>query len=199
MALVLIIAGCGRSLKTTISLKAGEYTGEQVVELTADGGDSATVIYYTLDGSDPTYDSYKYDKDKKLYINYSATLKARAYDNGAKGPVAEAKYTIKEAKAQDLTSVDRILLQNIRGSYQSEDGKNTISIDTNEKIITWSIDGNTGDATFTISTPKDGDGLSGTLTTKDKDGKEKKFEIKMNSASDSVVYFNNTPFNYTGS
>jgi len=197
---VLCMTGCGGQLKTKISLAAGEYSGEQVVELTAEGGDSNAEIFYTLDGTEPTYSSYKYDADKKLHISYDATLKARTYDNGSAGPVAEAKYTIKEVKEQTYTDVDRQLLNNIRGAYESADGKNSISININTATVTWSIDGNKGESSkYTISTPTNGDGLSGTMTAHDTDGKEKKFEIKMESASDSTVYFNNQAFNYTGS
>ena len=114
--------------------------------------------------------------------------------------MAEAKYTIKEVKEQTYTDVDRMLMNNIRGSYQSEDGKSTISIDINTATMTWDVNGNKGEESkYTISTPTNGDGLSGTLTAHDTDGKEKKFEIKMESASDSTVYFNNQAFTYTGS
>lgn len=200
-AVMFAAAACSTGPSTKISLKSGEYTGEQIVTLTAEGEKTdGAEIYYTLDGSEPTKSSLQYDKEKKIYLNYDCTLKARSYLNGAQGPVAEATYKIKETKDVKLSNNDRGLLQNLRGSYATEDGKNTIDIRSADKVITFKIDGKTGtERPFDLETPE-GDagayGLSGTIITQNDNGEEVKIKVKMDDPYTDEVYFNDVKYIY---
>ncbi|SDY33477.1 chitobiase/beta-hexosaminidase C-terminal domain-containing protein [Eubacterium barkeri] len=193
----LALVGCGgKKLETKISLPSGEYMGEQEVILSNEGDGGNCLIYYTLDGSEPSSKSFLYEKDSPLAINYDSTLKAITINDGSKGPVAEATYTIKEMKEQTLTDVERVFVGNIRGSYELNG--NTIEIDSAKRIIEWNIGGQKGSSKFTVSAPEDGDGESGTLTYTGNDGKEQKFEINMAPSGDNAVYFNQDNYNYLG-
>lgn len=63
----------GRVTTPVVSLPSGTYTGPQTVELSVHSPDDA-VIYYTLDGSDPTTDSTVYEGP--ITISESCVLKA---------------------------------------------------------------------------------------------------------------------------
>ncbi len=202
-AVMFVATACGRGPDTKISLKSGDYIGEQIVTLTADGGNTDGVeFYYTLDDSEPTKSSIQYDKDKKIYLNYDCTLKARSYVNGSYGAVAEEKYKIKESKDTSFSSNDRGLLQNIRGSYATEDGKNTITILSAEKVISFNIDGKKAtERPFDLETPE-GDagahGLTGTIITQNDNGEEVKIKVKMEDSYTDEVYFNDVKYIYQG-
>lgn len=79
---------------------AGEYDAEQAVTLTAtDPEGSATTIYYTEDGSDPTDASTAFDAAAPIKVAKTTTLKFIAKDEkGNVSPVASAEYVIKAAK-----------------------------------------------------------------------------------------------------
>ncbi len=197
------VSACSSGPSTKISLKSGEYTGEQLVTLTAEGKDAENAdIYYTLDGSEPTKASVKYDKEKKIHLNYDCTLKARSYLNGGQGPVSEATYKIKESKETKLSENDRGLLLNIRGSYATEDGKNTITVVTADKLITFNIDGKKAtERPFTVDTPEGEEGahgLTGTLITQNDDGEEVKIKVRMDDPYTDEVYFNDVKYIYQG-
>ncbi|MBR6769846.1 MAG: chitobiase/beta-hexosaminidase C-terminal domain-containing protein, partial [Lachnospiraceae bacterium] len=76
------------------SIAAGTYTAAQkVVISTATEG---AVIYYTLDGTQPTEDSAVYQEGELLTVQTSLTLKAVAkHPDGLFSPVTEAVYMIK--------------------------------------------------------------------------------------------------------
>lgn len=68
-------------------------------------GDSATKIFYTIDGSSPTNASLPYTAPFTLYE--SATVKAIAYDTeGNFSSVAEIEYTITKSLPTDTTATD---------------------------------------------------------------------------------------------
>lgn len=79
---------------------AGEYDAEQAVMLTAtDPEGSATTVYYTEDGSDPTEASPVFDPAAPIKVAKTTTLKFMAKDDkGNVSPVASAEYKIKAAK-----------------------------------------------------------------------------------------------------
>jgi hypothetical protein len=81
--------------------KGGEYDVEQTVVLTAtDPEGSATTIYFTEDGSEPTEASTAFDAASPIKVAKTTTLKFLAKDEkGNLSPVAVEEYKIKAAKA----------------------------------------------------------------------------------------------------
>lgn len=81
------------------------YTGttvfeNQEVSLTTDQGNLD--IYYTLDGSDPTIESAKYDANNPLKITEDCTVKAVTYRNGNYSAIVSQEYKI--YKESDYTT-----------------------------------------------------------------------------------------------
>ena len=77
-------------LAPAFSIAAGGYAEAQSVELSCETPDA--VIYYTLDGSDPTNASTQYNG--AISVTETTTIKAIAYVGTANSPVAEATYYI---------------------------------------------------------------------------------------------------------
>lgn len=77
--------------KPTISLDEGTYVGTQSVELSC--ATEGAVIYYTLDGYDPTTNSTQYN-NTAIEISESCTLKAIAVKDNEISNIAKAIYTI---------------------------------------------------------------------------------------------------------
>lgn len=81
LASILLLAGCtsGENKKAvvlnapTYSLNAGTYTEEQQITINPPEGEEVTV-YYTLDGTDPTDQSTKYESP--VTVQSTATLKS---------------------------------------------------------------------------------------------------------------------------
>lgn len=79
------------TIPPTLSSPAGEYTGSLRIMLTSDS--PATSIYFTLDGEEPTTDSFLYVRPFTLHSN--ATLKAVAISDGKPSSrVTTAEYKI---------------------------------------------------------------------------------------------------------
>ncbi len=75
------------------SLDGGTYTGAQTITISCETEDA--VIYYTIDGTDPTNESNVYSSP--IVINETTTLKAIAYDaDNHKSAITSATYTIKK-------------------------------------------------------------------------------------------------------
>ncbi len=112
LASIVLLAGCsgGKSAEVSISLKPGEYYGEQSVTLSSSVPDAK--IKYTLDGKDPTKDGIDYDSASGLKLNYTSDLKASA-DGGT---VAEAKYTI-TPYSETKDAAQQAFYANAQGSY----------------------------------------------------------------------------------
>ncbi len=89
-----------RPVAPQISLKSGNYMGEQSVEL--DCGTSGSKIYYTTDGSDPDDSSLLYNNEPIL-ISTDTVLKAVAY-KGDMSPseIVAAEYHFKGGLLLDL-------------------------------------------------------------------------------------------------
>lgn len=84
--------------KPEIEVVSKTFTDPFETKITATTG---AVIYYTLDGNDPTIDSEKYTKP--IQISKTTTLKAIAVKYGQTSEVAEAIYTYSETKVGDGT------------------------------------------------------------------------------------------------
>ena len=85
-----------------ISPSAGEKNDSVTVSIKAGEG---SYIYYTLDGTDPTWNSQLYSEPFKLYE--TTTVKAIAYDDeGNPSQVTEAVYTITITEHNDPDPVD---------------------------------------------------------------------------------------------
>lgn len=77
------------------NVKGGKYNDTQYINLTATDNDKNTVIYYTLDGTDPLTSSTRTLYTNSIEINDSTTLKYDAVDStGNWSPVYTNKYTI---------------------------------------------------------------------------------------------------------
>lgn len=80
----------------TPTIRPADQTFTGTLEVTISAGDSAetdgTVLYYTLDGSDPTTSSTQYTK--AITITDTITVKAIAVKNNLVSPVAAATYTV---------------------------------------------------------------------------------------------------------
>ncbi len=88
------------------SLNAGSYTSEQVVEISKPNGEDIQV-YFTIDGSDPTAKSSKYESPIVLKTN--TTLKSRAIDkNGNQSEIKTIAYTIaiEQSATQEQTNIN---------------------------------------------------------------------------------------------
>ncbi len=73
-----------------VSPQKGVYSGKATVTITDDFEDSE--IYYTLDGSEPTKESLRYEGPFDL--TYAATVKAIVYSNGQCGKVGSANVLV---------------------------------------------------------------------------------------------------------
>ena len=89
-------------VKAPVFSPAGDtYTEAQSITITCET--EGAVIYYTIDGTDPTNESTEYSSP--IVINETTTLKAIAYDTaGNKSAITSATYTIEEEK--QLVTVD---------------------------------------------------------------------------------------------
>ena len=85
-----------------ISPASGERSDS--VQVTIKAGENA-YIYYTIDGTEPTWDATRYFEPFKLYE--SATVKAIAYDDeGNASAVSEATYTITVTEPEPVDTTD---------------------------------------------------------------------------------------------
>ncbi|MBU0670801.1 chitobiase/beta-hexosaminidase C-terminal domain-containing protein [Patescibacteria group bacterium] len=95
---------------TTASPAGGSYSVPQIVTLTAtDDHDASPIIYYTIDGSDPTASSDSLDASGQVDIDTSLDLKFFAVDDlGNQESVKTENYVIGEDKLTitDLPSVE---------------------------------------------------------------------------------------------
>ncbi|WP_373485973.1 chitobiase/beta-hexosaminidase C-terminal domain-containing protein [Acetobacterium malicum] len=74
------------------SLNEGSYTSSQKVEINKPAGEEI-VVYFTIDGTDPTDKSSRYDS--AIVLNTTTTLKSIAIDkNGNKSGIKTGSYTI---------------------------------------------------------------------------------------------------------
>ena len=76
----------------SFSVRTGTYYETQTVEIEC--ATAGADIYYTMDGTEPTVDSYPYDA--AIEIEETTTLKAIAIKGSDVSKIAEATYTIKE-------------------------------------------------------------------------------------------------------
>lgn len=78
------------------NLESGQYIGPQFISLSTDN--DLDVIYYTVDGTQPSENSHKYDGNF-IYIDKGTTFKALAVDRyGHKSNIVEYNYIIIEDK-----------------------------------------------------------------------------------------------------
>lgn len=78
--------------KPTFTLLSGEYNWMQTTMINVP---TATTVYYTIDGTDPTNTSMLYTENEEIAIDSTTTLKAIAYDvNDNASEIASILYTI---------------------------------------------------------------------------------------------------------
>ncbi len=189
------LTGCTQVYDTDISLKSGEYMGEQTVVLSNEEGGVTTRIYYTLDGSDPTKESMQYDPERPLKINYDAHLKAATIGSNKRGPIAEAEYKITPIKQVELTNEERVFLSILTGTYQSETETITIS---SERTITVNDGSKKHTTEFMLEVPPDSNNKKGTLTFSGVDGNPKEYRVDFDPPGDNAIDINGTSYRYLG-
>ena len=108
----------------TFTPTAGEYYEAQEVEISCATEDA--IIYYTLDGTDPTVESAVYEAP--ISIDVTTTVKAMAvkegYDNSA---IAEAVYTIILEPAVTVSPLDLTDFSYYEGNGPSDEQSFTVS------------------------------------------------------------------------
>jgi len=195
LLMIWTLTGCSQVYDTDISLKSGEYLGEQTVVLSNEEGGVTTRIYYTLDGSDPTKESMQYDPEKPLKINYDAHLKAATIGSNKRGAIAEAEYKITPIKQVELSDEERVFLSILTGTYQSDTSTITINSD---RTITIN-DGNKKHTTeFMLKVPPDSENKKGTLTFSGLDGNPQEYQINFDPPGDNAIDINGTSYSYLG-
>ncbi|MGI6110260.1 MAG: chitobiase/beta-hexosaminidase C-terminal domain-containing protein [Eubacteriaceae bacterium] len=139
---LLFVTGCtDTSARVSInapsySLNQGSYASAQKVAINAPEGDNI-VVYYTIDGSDPTDKSSKYDGNA-ISLETTTTVKSIAIDkNGNTSEIATASYNIDNSTAaNDSTTTDTSNIDEVTGSTDefigSTDGSSTTSTDPNK-------------------------------------------------------------------
>lgn len=135
LASILLLAGCtsGENKKAvvlnapTYSLNAGTYTEEQQITINPPEGEEVTV-YYTLDGTDPTDQSTKYESP--VTVQSTATLKSYVVDkNGNTSDIKSAEYIISAPAAtpapkKEMTADEELAAfkQNVQGRWSKTSG-----------------------------------------------------------------------------
>ncbi|WP_133967504.1 chitobiase/beta-hexosaminidase C-terminal domain-containing protein [Eubacterium limosum] len=138
LASILLLAGCtsGENKKAvvlnapTYSLNAGTYTEEQQITINPPEGEEVTV-YYTLDGTDPTDQSTKYESP--VTVQSTATLKSYAVDkNGNTSDIKSVEYIISAPAAtpapkKEMTADEELAAfkQNVQGRWSKTVGNTT--------------------------------------------------------------------------
>ncbi|WP_195269094.1 chitobiase/beta-hexosaminidase C-terminal domain-containing protein [Eubacterium sp. 1001713B170207_170306_E7] len=174
---VLLLAGCtpGESKKAivldapTYSLNAGTYAGEQQVTINPPEGEEVAV-YYTLDGSNPTKQSTKYESP--VSIQTTLTLKSYAVDkNGNTSDIKSAEYIISAPAAtpapkKEMTADEELTVfkQNVQGRWSKPGSSRLMSIKDNKEqygregtgltqyIITYEVEsGSNGEKGYLVS------------------------------------------------
>lgn len=108
---------------------SGEVFGGTKIELTSYNDGAETVIYYTLDNSEPTKESIVYSDG--ITITAPTTVKAVAYAKGrAVSEIVTLNYTLRTAKKPTITE------QNVKGGK-----KIYIASQTEDSVVYYTIDG----------------------------------------------------------
>ncbi len=118
----------------TFSLPGGTYAGTQSVEISCATEDA--VIYYTLDGSEPTASGTLYSS--AIEVSESKTIKAKAFKDGmTDSAVAEATYTINNS-APEIVATPTFSLPG--GTYAGTQSVE-ISCATEDAVIYYTLNG----------------------------------------------------------
>lgn len=177
LASILLLAGCtsGENKKAvvlnapTYSLNAGTYTEEQQITINPPEGEEVTV-YYTLDGTDPTDQSTKYESP--VTVQSTAILKSYAVDkNGNTSDIKSAEYIISAPAAtpapkKEMTADEELAAfkQNVQGRWSKPGSSRLMSIKDNKEqygregsgltqyIITYEVEsGSNGEKGYLVS------------------------------------------------
>ena len=124
----------GQVAAPTFDPAAGTYASEQTVTISCKTEDA--VIYYTLDGSDPSTESAEYDG--AITVSETTTIKAYAVKEGlADSIIVSATYTINPEAPEQVAAPT---FDPEEGIYESEVAV-TISCETEDAIIYYTLDG----------------------------------------------------------
>ena len=158
----------------TISPNGGSFTNSQEVTISAADG---AIIYYTMDGNDPTTSSTEYTAP--FTVSETTTVKAIAVKNGESSSVAEAKFTKLSPVADfatlpfefdggraDIENTDGLTQEGLETDYSASPKLKfnstgdyvLLHFDGRPGVLTFDIKGNTfSDGTFTVQTSEDGE------------------------------------------
>lgn len=176
------------------SLNEGSYTTEQKVEINKPAGE-AVQIYYTIDGSDPTAQSAKYENPIVLQTN--TTLKSIAIDKkGNQSGVKTATYTIaipQQATTQTTTPAatnadERAQFEsNINGTWKVRDSSGFVLYYTFSGGRVNVTDGGSDyfDDVYSFNISPGNNGTIGTV-----DAGTHSFSIDCNPLGDNAIFIN---------
>ncbi|MEO1814155.1 MAG: chitobiase/beta-hexosaminidase C-terminal domain-containing protein [Acetobacterium sp.] len=176
------------------SLNEGSYTTEQKVEINKPAGE-AVQIYYTIDGSDPTAQSAKYENPIVLQTN--TTLKSIAIDKkGNQSSVKTATYTIaipQQATTQTTTTAatnadERAQFEsNINGTWKVRDSSGFVLYYTFSGGRVNVTDGGSDyfDDVYSFNISPGNNGTIGTV-----DAGTHSFSIDCNPLGDNAIFIN---------
>ena len=133
----------------TFSVKAGEVEKGTKVELACET--EGAVIYYTVDGAEPTAESTEYKE--AITIDKAMTVKAIAIKGDFKSEVATAAYTVKETANEDEELAGVSVYPNpSNGLFNIElPVAATIEVFASNGVLTQRVNAGAGNATLNIN------------------------------------------------
>ena len=132
----------------TFSVKAGEVEKGTKVSIACET--EGAVIYYTVDGSEPTAESTEYKE--AIEITGKVTIKAIAIKGEAKSEVATAAYTVKTANEDEELAGVSVYPNPSNGLFNIElPVAATIEVFASNGVLTQRVNANAGVATLTVN------------------------------------------------
>ena len=132
----------------TFSVKAGEVEKGTKVELACET--EGAVIYYTVDGAEPTAESTEYKE--AITIDKAITVKAIAIKGDFKSEVATAAYTIKTANEDEELAGVSVYPNPSNGLFNIElPVAATIEVFASNGVLTQRVNAGAGNATLNIN------------------------------------------------
>jgi hypothetical protein len=131
---------------------SGSYSSPLEVTLNYGSGSTAqnTKIFYTLNGSEPTRNSYEFTPGSYILLRYSGVVKARAFREGySPSDIVSSGYLLQQS---NLTVLNPVITPN--GGNYSNNVQVSISCPTELAVIRYTTDGSEpGPSSFAYSSP----------------------------------------------
>ena len=132
----------------TFSVKAGEVEKGTKVSIACET--EGAIIYYTVDGAEPTAESTEYKE--AIVIDKAMTVKAIAIKGEAKSEVVTAAYTVKTANEDEELAGVSVYPNPSNGLFNIElPVAATIEVFASNGVLTQRVNANAGVATLTVN------------------------------------------------